>query len=78
MSYTFDELCREACRLAGTVHGGFLWIRVAGPNEAGTGIEVEVHPGGLAEAEARGVEPGHVIDCAYPVQVIGESDPIDA
>lgn len=78
MPYTFNELCEEARRLAGTVHGGFLWIRVAGPNAAGTGIEVEVHPGCLAEANARGVDPNNIISSAYPVTVTGESDPIPA
>jgi hypothetical protein len=74
-TYSQSELVRESQRLGGTTHGGFMWIRVVGPSPDLTHLQVEVHPGGLAEAAARNLNPNDVIESRYPVIVTGEADP---
>ena len=76
--YSQTELVREAQRLGGTTHGNFLWIRVIGPSPDRTHLQVQVHPGGLAEAAARNLNPNDVIESRYPIIVTGECDPMPA
>jgi hypothetical protein len=76
--FTSEELDAEARRLCGTTHAGFLWIRVAGPSPDLTHVQVEVHPGGLSEAVARGIDADASIASRYPVRITGESDPVPA
>lgn len=73
--FTTEELQSEARRLCGTTHAGFLRVRVASPSPDLTHVQVEVHAGGLSEAEAHGIDADAAIDSRYPVRITGESDP---
>jgi hypothetical protein len=74
-AFTAQELRAEADRLSTAHVDAFPRIKVIGARFDGSGIDVEVAAGTLAEAERLGVDLSDLFSRRYPVTVLGEADP---